>query len=171
VALELTFEKHSQCERQPDYAAVDKMKTFSTEMQRAGQDLSSALERLKPLGTGVCCRSLLWGRAWRAVCWHRHEPRRRYAELLKRWALRVGAAGLAHVEKISSDCKAKILLNSRIILCTIATTSGMIREWEERCPDEALDIHTVIVDESGCTTESSVAMLMRYVLVAVNVYD
>ncbi len=36
----------------------------------------------------------------------------------------------------------------------------MLREWEELV-GEPLVTHTVIVDECGCTTESSVALLMR----------
>lgn len=165
MTIELTFVKTSQCEQQPGYAAVVKMTKFSTEMQRAGQEFSVVLTRLQLLGSGVRCRSLLWGRAWQAYCRHRHGRLWRCAELLKDWALRVGAAGLSHVQCVVNACKSDVLLNSRIMLCTIATTSGMLKEWEETCPGGLLHTHTVIVDESGCTTESSVALLMRYVSV------
>jgi hypothetical protein len=160
MTIELTFVKTCQCEAQPGYAAVDKKTKFSMEMQRAGQELSVVLNSLQLFGSGVRCRSLLWGRAWQAYCRQRHVLWR-YAELLKDWALRVGGAGLAHVQSVVNACKADVLLNSRIMLCTIATTSGMLREWQDTCPDEPLHTHTVIVDESGCTTESSVALLMR----------
>jgi len=83
-----------------------------------------------------------------------------YPQLLKDWALRVGAAGLTQVEKVAIGCKADVLRRSHIMLCTIASTSRLLREWEENCP-EPLHTHTVIVDECGCTTESSVALLMR----------
>ena len=83
-----------------------------------------------------------------------------YPQLLKDWALRVGATGLAQVEQIASGCKSDVLRNSLIMLCTIASTGRLLREWEENCR-EPLNTHTVIVDECGCTTESSVALLMR----------
>jgi hypothetical protein len=42
-----------------------------------------------------------------------------------------------------------------LILCTIASTSRLIREWEENV-GEPLVVHTVIVDECGCTPEAGV---------------
>jgi len=153
-----TARKHlldAKCGRQPAYAGKDKENKFSAEMQRAGRELSDGFNQV--LRIAVSCRSLLWRRAWAAYVRHKCL----YAQLLSAWALRVGAAGLAHVQIAATACKADILKNSRIMLCTIATTSSrLLREWEEHC-DEALETHTVIVDECGSTTESSVALLMR----------
>ena len=38
----------------------------------------------------------------------------------------------------------------QLILCTIASTSRLLREWEEFVAKPLL-VHTVIVDECGCT--------------------
>lgn len=44
-------------------------------------------------------------------------------------------------------------------LCTIASTSRLLREWEEVVGgEEPLELHTAIIDECGCTAESSVAL-------------
>eukprot|EP00931_Biecheleriopsis_adriatica_P064713 TRINITY_DN39439_c0_g1_i3.p1 TRINITY_DN39439_c0_g1~~TRINITY_DN39439_c0_g1_i3.p1 ORF type:complete len:928 (-),score=251.86 TRINITY_DN39439_c0_g1_i3:2-2689(-) len=56
--------------------------------------------------------------------------------------------------------KEQVLARSRVFLCTIASTSRMLREWEE-ATGEDLRVHTVIVDECGCTPESSTALLLR----------
>ena len=47
-----------------------------------------------------------------------------------------------------------------MILCTIAATGRLIREWDE-ATYQPLRVHTVIVDECGCTPESSTALLVR----------
>jgi len=142
----------TKCERQP---AVESTAKFSRRMHNAGRELIDGL-RKRRTPQWFRCRSVLWRRAWTAFV------RRRFYhwQLLKDWALRVGAAGLAQVEKIAHGCKADVLRNSHIMLCTIASTSRLLREWEENC-QEPLQTHTVIVDECGCTTESSVALLMR----------
>jgi superfamily I DNA and/or RNA helicase len=64
------------------------------------------------------------------------------------------------VETVANGCKEEVLSRSLIMLCTIASTGRLLREWEENC-SQPLNTHTVIVDECGCTTESSVALLMR----------
>ena len=48
----------------------------------------------------------------------------------------------------------------QLILCTIASTSRLLREWEEFVAKPLL-VHTVIVDECGCTPESSTALLLN----------
>jgi len=53
-----------------------------------------------------------------------------------------------------------VMQGAEIILCTIASTSRLLREWEERT-GEQLTVHTAIVDECGCTAESSMGMLLR----------
>ena len=49
---------------------------------------------------------------------------------------------------------------AQVLLCTIASTSRLLREWEEKCTTP-LTIHTAIVDECGCTPESSTALLLK----------
>jgi len=49
---------------------------------------------------------------------------------------------------------------AQVLLCTIASTSRLLREWEEKCT-APLTIHTAIVDECGCTPESSTALLLK----------
>ncbi|KAJ1468228.1 hypothetical protein T484DRAFT_1856115 [Baffinella frigidus] len=50
---------------------------------------------------------------------------------------------------------------TQVFLCTIASTSRLLKLWEEHFGKlHPLNIHTVIVDECGCTTESSVALLL-----------
>jgi hypothetical protein len=124
----------AKCERQP---VVGRVADFSRRMQTAGRELIDGLRLRRSLA--VCrCRSALWRRAWSAYI----RQRCLYAQLLKDWALRVGAAGLAQAEQIASGCKADVLRASEIMLCTIASTSRLLREWEENC-QEPLHTHTV----------------------------
>ena len=79
----------NKCARQPQ---VDRVKQFSTEMQQAGRELIDGL-RMRRSCMGRC-RSVLWKRACAAYM----KRRCLVPALLKDWALRVGAAGLAQVE-------------------------------------------------------------------------
>ena len=56
-------------------------------------------------------------------------------------------AALEAAESVRGD----LMSRCRLILCTIASTSRLLREWEEFAPRTPLDVHTVIVDECGCT--------------------
>ena len=64
------------------------------------------------------------------------------------------------VETVANGCKEEVLSRSLIMLCTIASTGRLLREWEENC-SQPLNTHTVIVDECGCTTESSLQPHVR----------
>ena len=66
-------------------------------------------------------------------------------------------AALSAAESVRGD----LMSRCRLILCTIASTSRLLREWEEFAPHAPLDVHTVIVDECGCTPESSTALLLN----------
>ena len=66
-------------------------------------------------------------------------------------------AALEAAESVRGD----LMVRCRLILCTIASTSRLLREWEEFGNKEPLDVHTVIVDECGCTPESSTALLLN----------
>ncbi|CAJ1421361.1 unnamed protein product, partial [Effrenium voratum] len=63
-------------------------------------------------------------------------------------------------EQQAKESKEAVLASARVFLCTIASSSRMLREWEEAMGSE-LRVHTVIVDECGCTPESSTALLLR----------
>ena len=66
-------------------------------------------------------------------------------------------AALEAAESVRGD----LMVRCRLILCTIASTSRLLREWEEFGNRAPLDVHTVIVDECGCTPESSTALLLN----------
>ncbi|CAE7362521.1 SETX [Symbiodinium natans] len=110
-----------------------------------------------------------------AECRGRRGERFLLAFLRKRFALayamrdlcmrveRYCAAAAASPEWCSQRTQATkeaTLHEARILLCTIASTSRMLREWEEAMGTE-LRVHTVVVDECGCTPESSTALLLR----------
>jgi hypothetical protein len=59
-----------------------------------------------------------------------------------------------------------VLESSELILCTIASTVRLMREWEDADKEHngalgSFEVHTAIIDECGCTPESSVALLLR----------
>jgi len=54
----------------------------------------------------------------------------------------------------------EVCTRAKIFLCTIASTGRLMREWQQHT-GRSLQVHTVIVDECGCTPESSVALLVR----------
>ena len=56
--------------------------------------------------------------------------------------------------------KMRTIGKARIILCTIASTSGFLRECGGMF-DGNMQVHIIIVDEAGCTTESAMALLFR----------
>eukprot|EP00435_Cladocopium_sp_Y103_P023344 s762_g5.t1 len=70
------------------------------------------------------------------------------------------AAAPKWCEQRAQESKEAVLVSARVFLCTIASTSRMLREWEEAMGSE-LHVHTVVVDECGCTPESSTALLLR----------
>mmetsp|Transcript_28537 Transcript_28537/g.45829 ORF Transcript_28537/g.45829 Transcript_28537/m.45829 type:complete len:1349 (-) Transcript_28537:902-4948(-) len=141
-------------QRQPAYVAVERIDKFSTEMQSAGSELIDGLRARQTLA--IPCKSPLWRRAWCAYM----RQKCLYPRLLGDWALRVALYGRTQVRKVADECQSEILGSSNIILCTIASTSRLLREWQEVCGKKPR-IHTVIVDECGCTTESSTALLLR----------
>lgn len=168
-------------QRQPAYLAVEKISNFSSKMQSAAQELTDSLRERQCLsalkGNFIRCKSPCWNRAWTAYMrspqyTHRAAYMRsqkykdglfqkcQYPHMLKDWALRVARTGRTQVQQVADECQSEILGNSNIILCTIASTGRLLREWTEVC-GKAPKIHTVIVDECGCTTESSTALLIR----------
>ena len=126
----------------------------------------------------------LWRRAWQA-----HVARRQRLALLAAGLAaglaRVGRTAAARAAEAEPEARAAVLGSARLLLCTIASTSRLVREWEECVGDaEPLVLHTAIVsvcavphlstarivtdvrswmqiDECGCTAESSVALLLR----------
>ena len=60
----------------------------------------------------------------------------------------------------AAEVRGDLMQKCQLILCTIASTARLLREWEEHV-QAPLQVHTVIVDECGCTPESSTAMLLN----------
>ena len=107
------------------------------------------LDRLPHLGP-------LWRKAWLAVS----ERRCVQFEGLACWASRVAKVALGLLADAAEGVKAETMEDTQILLCTVASTVRLLREWEETV-GSPLFTHTVIVDECGCTPESSTAMLLR----------
>eukprot|EP01046_Picozoa_sp_COSAG06_P117696 COSAG06_NODE_64792_length_258_cov_1.289308_1_plen_65_part_01 len=47
------------------------------------------------------------------------------------WLERVGRSASSYAEGEAEGCKPEVLQRATILLCTIASTSRMMREWEE----------------------------------------
>ena len=62
--------------------------------------------------------------------------------------------------EVAKTVRGPLMEKCQIILCTIASTSRLLREWEENVK-KPLQVHTVVVDECGCTPESSTALLLN----------
>eukprot|EP00913_Durusdinium_trenchii_P009880 g9273.t1 len=84
---------------------------------------------------------------------------RDFCRRMERYCARV-AATPQWWEKRAQESKGQVLVSAKVFLCTIASTSRMLREWEEAMGSQ-LHVHTVVVDECGCTPESSTALLLR----------
>ena len=110
----------------------------------------------RAMAKGDRCRSIGWGKAWKACYSHRFGTVRRLAG----WCERVGQTASLYAETEAEGCKGEVLRRATILLCTIASTSRMMREWEEHV-DGPLSVHTAIIDECGCTAEASVGLLLR----------
>jgi|AntAceMinimDraft_1070359.scaffolds.fasta_scaffold14458_2 hypothetical protein len=75
-------------------------------------------------------------------------------------AASLGGFGSPAALEAAASVRGALMQNCQLILCTIASTSRLIREWEEHV-QAPLQVHTVVVDECGCTPESSTAMLLN----------
>ncbi|KAK3273602.1 hypothetical protein CYMTET_18168 [Cymbomonas tetramitiformis] len=138
----------ARCLRHPRMA---RMTATIASMQRQGDALHRALAQRQ---RSTCSRR--WARVWGAY------TRRKYRLQLglARWCCRMAAIGKALLESSATQVRGTVLQETQILLCTIASTGRLMREWEDACGEE-LQVHTVVVDECGCTPESSVALLLR----------
>lgn len=143
----------SKCERSP---RVERAVRAAATARRCGMLLRTELDRYQ---AGVQrSGGRFWTLAWAAFIRRKHMR----AALLCAWCERVSAAGASAAAAIAAGPAHKqAMVEAEIYLCTIASTSRMIREWEESSPGEPLKMHTIIVDECGCTPESSIALLLR----------
>ncbi|KAJ1490723.1 P-loop containing nucleoside triphosphate hydrolase protein, partial [Baffinella frigidus] len=140
----------ARCERHP---SVSRMSDFAAGLRHAAKVLEEAIRSRETL---IRPRHRLWHRAWQAYI----RRRTRLLRPLVFWCKKMGAYGRGAVETMIGGCKSEVLQGTQIFLATIASTSRLLKEWEENVGED-LVIHTVIVDECGCTTESSVALLAR----------
>ena len=99
----------------------------------------------------------LWRRAMKAFLRKKYSAQ--YA--MRDWCERMSLACGLQEEKVQEKAKLGVLKAARIILCTIASTPRLMRDWDELMPNEPLEVHTIIVDECGCTAESSTPMLLK----------
>lgn len=79
---------------------------------------------------------------------------------LHHWLQRVAGYVAVFSAHTPEGIKGEVMANTKIILCTIASTKRLVREWMAETGED-LRVHTVIVDECGCTAESSVALLLN----------
>eukprot|EP01065_Artemidia_motanka_P000019 TRINITY_DN10004_c0_g4_i1.p1 TRINITY_DN10004_c0_g4~~TRINITY_DN10004_c0_g4_i1.p1 ORF type:complete len:1118 (+),score=324.98 TRINITY_DN10004_c0_g4_i1:352-3354(+) len=87
----------------------------------------------------------------------------------KRWALLLTLTRYAESRHL--DCVAsfgnlrKAMLKqlwdgARVLLCTVAATVRLFQEYAQSHDDAELSVDTVVIDECGCTSEASVAVLL-----------
>lgn len=112
----------TQCERHP---RVRRIASFKARVTQLSCDIESGWRRRMAVADRCRCRG--WGRAIRALTVRRFGPVQR----LVPWLERVGRAASSFAEGEAVSCKAEILQRATILLCTIASTSRMLREWEE----------------------------------------
>lgn len=140
----------AKAERHPKVRGLLRHREWLLEAERVLQAALEAKRRsMRP-------RSRAWTRAWRAFVARKYRLAAQVAKWCQRMATLCGAVG----GRSALEAEADVMRNADIILCTIASTVRLLREWEEKT-GEQLMVHTVIVDECGCTAESSMGMLLR----------
>ena len=107
--------------------------------------------------TAHCTISCLTAQAWAAFVRSKYNVPAR----LCRWCGKMAVLFSLMAVQMAEDVQADVLGSARIVLCTVASTGRFIRDWQEQRPDDPLVVHTVIVDECGCTPESSTALLLK----------
>lgn len=134
-----------------------KLQRVAKHVAKAGQALSEAISFRERACRGRRCEAFLLSfLRWRhsAV----YALRDMCDQLGSRCSLLVAAPEWCKQrQQVGKD---HVLDRSRVFLCTIASTSRLLREWEE-VKGSPLSVQTVIVDECGCTPESSTALLLR----------
>jgi hypothetical protein len=143
----------AQCERHP---RVQKLVALGSRLALLAEQIQRGW-RLQ-LNRGVYARSQLWRRAWEAFC----SRRWRVTTMLGLMCGELGRNAAAVAEAEAREVRSECLLQARIWLCTIASSSRLLREYDE-CTGTSgqLRVHTAIIDECGCTPESSVGLLLR----------
>lgn len=125
---------------------------MSTWLHRVENEFESGFSQISQPRYG----GRLWTRAF--VAWGR--MRYRSERTWMSWARRVHGAAMALTDALEYEAKLEILIEADILVGTIASGPRMMREWED-VTEEPLTCDTIVVDECGCTPESSVAMLLR----------
>lgn len=111
-----------QCEGHP---RVQRLVAFGAKVAQLSCDIQSGWRRRMAAADRCRCRG--WGRAIRCLTVRRFGSVRR----LVPWLDRVGRAASNFAEGEAESCRAEVLSRATILLCTIASTSRMLREWEE----------------------------------------
>ncbi len=123
----------AQCEEHP---RVQRVAAFEARVAQLSRDIQSGWGQR--MTAADRCRSRGWGRAVRAMTRRRFGVVRR----LTPWLDRVGRAARVFAEGEALNCKAEVLQRATILLCTIASTSRMLREWEEHVGDSLNVCHS-----------------------------
>jgi ribosomal protein L29 len=116
----------AKCYRLP---RVLKLKLFALRMEKASEELQTAIANVQHLQAKVCkrLRNVLWQRAWVAYM----KARCSLPQWLKDWALRVSQAGEKRAHILALASRSEVLQNAPIMLCTIASTRLLLKQWEE----------------------------------------
>lgn len=134
-----------------------RMRAIAQVLEYTEREAARALRQKQAWGQRIRARSRGWGRAWGAYLRGRYRLHGALAE----WCGRVAMLFSVMTLEVARQVQGQVVRAARILLCTVASTSRMVREWDEH-QDAPLRLHTVIVDECGCTSESSLALLLRF---------
>lgn len=111
-----------QCEEHP---RVQRLVAFQAKVAQLSCDIQFGW--LRRMTAADRCRCHGWGRVIRCLTVRRFGSVRR----LVPWLDRVGRAASRFAECEAESCRGEVLQRATILLCTIASTSRMLREWEE----------------------------------------
>ena len=161
----------AKCQRLPE---VQKLLRFSTKIAEAAQRLEDVLHLRVATNK---CRSLLWARAWAAFI--RQRKPTAFLVMLKKWGIHVAQNFENRAQKIADESQGDVLRNASIMICTIASTDRLLKDWARVCVKvtritpvvmvkevEPLQMHTIIGVLSSCASVS----VCVYVRVCVCVY-
>jgi len=163
----------AKCQRLPE---VQKLLRFSTKIAEAAQRLEDVLHLRVATNK---CRSLLWARAWAAFI--RQRKPTAFLLMLKKYVIHVAQNFENKAQKIADESQGDVLRNASIMICTIASTDRLLKDWARVCVKvtritpvvmvkevEPLQMHTIIGVLSSCASVS-VCVYVR-VCVCVCVY-
>eukprot|EP01062_Namystynia_karyoxenos_P006175 TRINITY_DN1215_c0_g2_i1.p1 TRINITY_DN1215_c0_g2~~TRINITY_DN1215_c0_g2_i1.p1 ORF type:complete len:1002 (+),score=239.53 TRINITY_DN1215_c0_g2_i1:76-3006(+) len=116
--------------------------------------IRSGLQRgVAALGSAVQQKLRDWARPMQAWLRYKYRGQLTALHLSKQGLMRVEA----FTESLEEAVRARILREAQVVLATCAHLPRLLNEYDERC-GEPLGAHTVIVDEAGCTADTTAAL-------------